>query len=123
MRLLTVRHDAPQPPYEQMRAQIAEQIASGELEPGTRLPTVRRLAGDLRLAPNTVARAYRELEAAGLVRTDGRNGTVVAPQVPPDRQATSEVDAFIDGMAAQGITGDALIRLVRRRVGARTRAP
>jgi DNA-binding transcriptional regulator YhcF (GntR family) len=68
---------SPVPPYEQVRGQLARQILAGTLAPGTRLPTVRRLAGDLGLAANTVARAYRELEQAGLVATRRRNGTVV----------------------------------------------
>ena len=69
---------SPLPPFEQVRTQLAAQVASGELVAGTRLPTVRRLADDLGLAINTVARAYRELEAAGLVETRGRAGTVVS---------------------------------------------
>ena len=68
---------APDAPYEQIRTQIAAQVASGELPPGTRLPTVRSLATTLGIAPNTVARAYRELEHSGVVTTRGRNGTVV----------------------------------------------
>ena len=68
---------SPVPPFEQVRAQLAARITAGELVAGTRLPTVRRLADDLGLAVNTVARAYRELEAAGLVETRGRRGTVV----------------------------------------------
>lgn len=66
------------PPYEQIRAQIAALIALGTLVPGTRLPTVRRLAADLGIAAGTVARAYRELEQSGLIDTRRRNGTVVA---------------------------------------------
>jgi DNA-binding transcriptional regulator YhcF (GntR family) len=66
------------PPFEQVRGQLAAQIADGTLVAGTRLPTVRRLADELGLAINTVARAYRELEAAGLVETRGRAGTVVS---------------------------------------------
>src|SRR3954451_3371418 len=65
------------PPFEQVRAQLAARIANGELSAGTRLPPVRRLADDLSLAANTVARAYRDLEAAGLVETRGRGGTIV----------------------------------------------
>ncbi len=65
------------PPFEQVRAQLAASISAGVLTAGTKLPSVRRLAGDLGLAVNTVARAYRELEAAGLVETRGRGGTVV----------------------------------------------
>jgi DNA-binding transcriptional regulator YhcF (GntR family) len=66
------------PPYEQVRSRIAAQIVDGTLVVGTRLPTVRALADELDLAVNTVARAYRELEAAGLVETRGRAGTVVS---------------------------------------------
>jgi DNA-binding transcriptional regulator YhcF (GntR family) len=75
--VIVVDGASPVPPFEQVRAQLAAQIADGELVPGTRLPTVRQLADDLGLAVNTVARSYRELEAAGLVETRGRGGTVV----------------------------------------------
>ncbi|MFD6562983.1 GntR family transcriptional regulator [Micromonospora profundi] len=77
--LISVDQDSPVPPYEQVRGQLAELIGDGRLPVGSRLPTVRQLAADLRLAANTVARAYRELEAAGLLETRGRNGTFVAP--------------------------------------------
>ncbi|WP_238151357.1 GntR family transcriptional regulator [Kribbella sindirgiensis] len=65
------------PPYEQVRSQIEGLIRAGELARGTRLPTVRQLSLDLGLAVNTVARAYKELEADRLVETRGRNGTFV----------------------------------------------
>jgi DNA-binding transcriptional regulator YhcF (GntR family) len=67
-----------EPPFEQVRTQLAGLISSGRLLPGDRLPTVRALAADLGLAANTVARAFKELEAAGLVVTRRRAGTVVA---------------------------------------------
>ncbi|MFG1666969.1 GntR family transcriptional regulator [Streptomyces sp. Y7] len=66
------------PPYEQIRAQLAALIRTGRLTEGERLPTVRQLAADLGLAPGTVARAYRELEAAELIRTRRGAGTRVA---------------------------------------------
>jgi DNA-binding transcriptional regulator YhcF (GntR family) len=68
------------PPYEQVRGQLADFIETGVLAEGTRLPPVRQLAGDLDLAPGTVARAYSELESAGLVQTRRGGGTVVAPR-------------------------------------------
>ncbi|MFI7513658.1 GntR family transcriptional regulator [Micromonospora echinofusca] len=76
---ITVDQGSAVPPYEQVRGQLAELIGTGRLAVGTRLPTVRRFAADLGLAVNTVARAYRELEAAGLLETRGRHGTFVAP--------------------------------------------
>src|SRR6476659_7042433 len=78
MELTPLDPAASEPPYEQLRTQIAARVASGELAAGTRLPTVRALAGELRLAVNTVARVYRELETDGVVVTEGRRGTFVA---------------------------------------------
>ncbi|RBM04753.1 GntR family transcriptional regulator [Streptomyces sp. PT12] len=75
---VTIDPAATAAPYEQLRAQIADQARSGRLPVGYRLPTVRGLADDLGLAANTVAKAYRALEADGVVETRGRNGTFVA---------------------------------------------
>lgn len=65
------------PPFEQLRRQVATRAASGDLAAGTRLPTVRALAEQLGVAAGTVARAYKELEADGVVVTEGRRGTFV----------------------------------------------
>lgn len=78
--MITVAVDAasPIPVYEQLRSQMETAIRTGVLAPGQALPTVRQLAADLAVAPNTVGRAYRELERSALIRTGGRRGTVVA---------------------------------------------
>jgi len=68
------------PPFEQIRAQISLLVASGRTRPASRLPTIRSLADQLAVAPNTVARAYRELEAAGIVDARGRAGTFVSAE-------------------------------------------
>ncbi|KRE96229.1 GntR family transcriptional regulator [Nocardioides sp. Soil774] len=75
---ITVDAASGVPPFEQVRESIRSQVESGVLDPGFRLPPVRSLAADLDLAPNTVARAYKELEALGVVETRGRAGTFVA---------------------------------------------
>lgn len=75
--MLAIDPTSATPPYEQLRAGLLEQITGGALLAGTRLPTVRGFADDLGIAPNTVARAYRELEADGFIETRGRNGTFV----------------------------------------------
>ncbi|GAB7183629.1 GntR family transcriptional regulator [Kitasatospora sp. Ki12] len=75
---LSVDPASATPPYEQIRAQIAERARTGELPTGLKLPTVRALAEELGLAAGTVARAYRELEADGVVETHGRRGTLIA---------------------------------------------
>jgi len=78
MDLTPIDPAAPEPPYEQLRVRIASQAAAGTLPAGTRLPTVRALASELQLAVNTVAKAYRALEADGVVVTEGRRGTFVS---------------------------------------------
>lgn len=73
----TVDHESKVSLYEQLMSQFRSQLESRELIVGTKLPTVRALASDLGVAPYTVARVYRHLEADGFVETLGRNGTVV----------------------------------------------
>ncbi len=79
MKLGPVDHDGVEPPFEQLRRQIAGLVASGAMPAGTKLPTVRALAAEVGLAVNTVARVYRELETDGVVVTEGRRGTFVSP--------------------------------------------
>ena len=80
--LLTVDTGNPTPPYEQLRRQLTELIQSAALAPGDRLPPLRQLAADLGLAVGTVARAYRELESAGLVSSRRGGGTRVSATAP-----------------------------------------
>jgi DNA-binding transcriptional regulator YhcF (GntR family) len=103
-----------EPPFEQVRAQLAGLIGSGRLLPGERLPTVRALAADLGLAVNTVARAYKELEAAGLVETRRRAGTVVASGAHTADVAVAAAAAkFAETAYAAGLTEAAAIDLAR----------
>jgi DNA-binding transcriptional regulator YhcF (GntR family) len=88
--IVRIEAGSPTPPYEQLRAQLARQIVDRSLAVGTRLPTVRRLAADLGLAVNTVARSYRELEEAGLVETRGRAGTFVSAAGERSRERARE---------------------------------
>ena len=102
------------PPYEQVRSQIAAAIESGRLRPAARLPTVRRLASDLGIAVNTVARAYRELELAGLVETRGRHGTLVAgPPSQTRQQAVQAAQAFLRRMRELGFDRAEAMAIVR----------
>ena len=80
--IVTVDQGSPVPPYEQLREQLTTMIRAKVLAPGAQLPPIRQLAGDLALAAGTVARAYRELEAEGLVASRGRHGTVVVDDPP-----------------------------------------
>ena len=85
-------HATPVPPFEQIRAQIALQVAAGRLTSGDRLPTIRSLALDLDVSTNTIARAYRELITAGIAEAAGRRGTRIteAPPVAHDVAQRSE---------------------------------
>jgi DNA-binding transcriptional regulator YhcF (GntR family) len=95
--MISVDGSNPMPAFEQIRSQLANQILLGALRPDTKLPTVRQLAGDLRVAPGTVARAYSMLESEGLVTTRRRGGTIVNVQAEnyPD-----VLDAALDFAAA-----------------------
>lgn len=102
------------PPFEQIRRQISEHIAAGHLGPGTRLPTIRTLATDLGIAPGTVARAYRELEAAGLVTTRRRTGTsVAAGAAAPDAAPRRAAQSFVALARAHGLDDHDVLDLVR----------
>jgi DNA-binding transcriptional regulator YhcF (GntR family) len=76
--MLSVDLNSVVPPFEQIRAQIAQQAAAGFLPSGARLPSIRQLSRDLSLAPGTVARAYRELEVTGIISARGRHGSFIA---------------------------------------------
>lgn len=105
------------PPFEQLRETLIARIASGELPPGTKLPPVRALATQLGLAANTVARSYRELEAAGFVETRGRGGTVVAPTLDDaeqHRRAFELSREYAAAMAALGIDRDEMVTYLDR---------
>lgn len=111
--------DGAQPPFEQLKAQVITRVGSGELIAGTRLPAVRQLASDLGIAPNTVARAYRELEADGFVETRGRNGTVVKAK-GGDAAALLQLEAqaYAARAAELGILAGDAVAFVRRALGA-----
>jgi DNA-binding transcriptional regulator YhcF (GntR family) len=115
---LIVDPASPTPPFEQVRAQLADRIRSGELAAGDRLPTVRRLAEDLGLAVNTVARTYKELEAEGLVETRGRNGTVVSWS-PDDgtRELEQAAATFASRVRSLGVPPQDARRLIDRALG------
>jgi GntR family transcriptional regulator len=73
------------PIYTQIVEQVKQQVLSGELKPGNQLPTVRALALELRVNFNTVARAYRLLDEAGIISTQQGRGTYILEVPPPER--------------------------------------
>jgi GntR family transcriptional regulator len=73
------------PIYTQIVEQVKQQVVSGEIKPGDQLPTVRALALELRVNFNTVARAYRLLDEAGIISTQQGRGTYILEVPPPER--------------------------------------
>jgi GntR family transcriptional regulator len=78
------------PVYRQLIDQVRTGIASGALTAGDQLPTVRQLAVDLEINPNTVMRAYRELELGGLLETHQGTGTFISDKKPEKKTAERE---------------------------------
>ena len=111
--MITLDPHAPEPPFEQIRVGIADRIEDGSLAAGARLPTVRGLAEQLDVAANTVARAYRELEQAGLIETRGRSGSFVAG-AGVERAARAAALAYAERVRELGLGADEALDLVRR---------
>ncbi len=112
--IIEIDDESKDPPYIQLRAAIAHAIGTGELAQGAKLPSIRQIAGDLGLANNTVARAYRELEADGFVVSRGRRGTVVMRTPEPDADAKTKalVDDFVANGRQLGLDAGAMMRLL-----------
>lgn len=102
------------PPFEQIRQAILAAANSGEAAVGTRLPPVRALAAHLGIAANTVARAYRELEQAGVVETRGRAGTIITAGGDVARQkVAAAADEFADVVFCAGLSETDAVAIVR----------
>lgn len=107
---LVIDESSEAPPYRQIVEQIRAGIERRELQPDMALPPVRQLAGDLGVAPNTVARAYAELQSEGWLIGDGRRGTRVASRVPRyDRHARARnlresIERFFSSLQNRGFT-------------------
>ena len=110
------------PVYRQLIDQVQAGIASGTLASGTQIPTVRQVAVDLEINPNTVLRAYRELEIRGVLDTQQGTGTFVSDRkVAPDdaehgRQLAQLVGEFVARAGAGGFTVEELIASLRERL-------
>ena len=107
------------PVYRQLIDQVRAGIASGSLTAGDQLPTVRQLAVDLAINPNTVMRAYRELELGGLLETQQGTGTFISDKKPEkktverERQLAQMAGEFAARAGAAGFTLEELIDRLR----------
>jgi len=109
------------PVYVQLVSQIKYLVSSGRLEPGEQLPPVRKLAEQLVINPNTVARAYRELESEGVVTCRRGAGVFVGDGVSPlarreqNRLLAERIDVLVAEARQMNVDSETLVALVRRR--------
>lgn len=115
------------PIYRQITDQVRHAIAGGTLRPGDRLPPVRDLAIDLAVNPNTIAKAYQDLERDGVIETSRGRGTFVAAAEPvaSERERSTRLSPVIERLIAEayllGISEDDLRRLLDERLAERRR--
>ncbi len=107
-------------PYQQIEEQIRAAIQRGDLVPGTLLPTVRQLADDLNVAPNTVARAYADLADEGWLISEGRRGTRVAQRIPTtDKRVRTgllreTIEHAVSSLLGRGYSREEIFSEIRR---------
>ncbi len=108
------------PPFQQIADQLRAFIERGELHAGDALPTVRQLANDLGVAPNTVARAYGDLQGTGWLTSDGRRGTRVAQSTPADDAQSRalllrrDVEGFVTKLRHRGYSKTEISAVLRK---------
>ena len=114
--MIAINYRDPRPIYEQIQAELRRLMLTGALPPGSRLPSVRELAGQLAINPNTIQRAYRELELDGYILSVAGKGSFVA-QIDQlaEQQKKQAVDAFCTAaqrLRALALSGEELASLL-----------
>lgn len=111
--MVTLNYRDARPIYTQIVDGFREQIAAGVLQPGDKLPSVRELAGSLTINPNTIQRAYRELEAQGWIASVAGKGSFVCgvPNQGEDA-ALTEFDELVSALLASGVSRETLIQRI-----------
>ncbi|MDR1232311.1 MAG: GntR family transcriptional regulator [Spirochaetaceae bacterium] len=108
------------PVYRQIITQIEHGVLSGRLKAGDRLPTIRALAVELKINPNTIAKAYDELEIRGLIVKRAGSGTFISDRKPPDADEAREekirqiVGRFLREMEELGVERDAVAAYIEQ---------
>ena len=106
------------PIYRQIIQQIEYAILSGRMRPGDRLPTIRSLAVELKTNPNTIARAYNELEIRGILATQVGSGTFISDKKPVmeddslNRKIREVIGRFVQEMRDLGVEKRELVKLI-----------
>lgn len=115
---MKIDFDASKPIYEQVIDGIKKQIARGEIEPGDKLPSQRDMAKEIQVNPNTIQRAYREMELLDLVETKRGRGTFIKDDDKVikeinEQMAHAAVKRFIDEMISIGFKKEEVINLLK----------
>jgi GntR family transcriptional regulator len=116
-----VEYNSGVPVYRQIINQARAGVAAGALNPGDQLPTIRALSGRLNVNPNTVAKAYRELELQGVIETERGSGSFI--QAPPPAPGPREKKARLKNLygrllaeaASSGLTESELLSFIKER--------
>ena len=106
--MIAINYRDPRPIYEQIQAELRRLMLTGALPPGSRLPSVRELAGQLAINPNTIQRAYNELEAEGYIYSVAGKGSFVSGTADADavRRETlrADVKKLLNELRYLGVT-------------------
>lgn len=112
-----VDKDSAVPPYSQLRRAIIAARAEGRLVAGDRLPPMRTLATQLSLAVNTVAKTYKELEAAGVIETHGRAGSFITAPDGTTAKAHTLTANYITAMRKLGYDDEQILAMTQHELG------
>ena len=114
--MVTINYKDGRPFYEQVKAELRRLVVSGVLPPGEKLPSVRELAGQLAINPNTIQRAYRELESEGYIVTVPGKGSFAASREDTDDPHRAELVARLRDTAKElmwlGMTAEEIRALI-----------
>ena len=115
--MLSINYKDPRPIYEQVRDALRQHILAGAIAPEEKLPSVRELAAQLAINPNTIQRAYRELEAQDWVVSIPGKGTFVRnvanPGVARQRQLLSQLDKLVAELETAGLSREEIISYLK----------
>jgi GntR family transcriptional regulator len=120
---LEVNITSPVPVYQQIMDQVRRLVGDGTLSPGAPLPSVRQLAAELAVNPNTVAKAYQLLELEGTIRTLKRRGAFVGETsaakaaIARNRRLDEVVDRVVEEAERLGVSGEEVVRAFTERLG------
>lgn len=118
---MSVNFDTKIPIYIQIMNLIKRDIVTGKLKSGDKIPSVREMATELQVNPNTLQRAYQELEREGITFTQRGMGTFVREDMNmieslKEEMAKEIIDNFIDGMKNLGFTKEGIIKVIEDKI-------